>query len=405
MFYIRSALTNIRRYKSKSILNLLICIMLVMLLNLFLGSLQSNKQQLEDMSKAVSIFAQISNLNGSLQTGLVIREPVIDGILQSEYISKPSITVVLSAGEGDLQEKDLRSHKTMDAAGITRIEAVSGLTEEDVTLMPDTSLDILQSDKPVCILEEGILSQKNWKIGQTIKLSLYYDYRDYNYQYITQKLTTDEFLIAGSVMSKDGIAIPQILVPFAWAKKTFHQENITFLANSLSFYLKDPLQLNKFKKEMHDELNLLEIIPASDFAYAGNALAVSDETFILSASRVQDNIRMLGSFLPFVLIIVILIGYITSYLLIQNRKGQYATMRSLGVSSRMCLITLLLESILIELAGGAIGIIVSVLFIEHNVIIPILTFAVFFFCYICGTSAALYQLGKVSVMKALAQKD
>jgi len=30
---------------------------------------------------------------------------------------------------------------------------------------------------------------------------------------------------------------------------------------------------------------------------------------------------------------------------------------------------------------------------------------IFMFCYIGGTTVALYQLGKISVMKALAQKD
>lgn len=405
MFCIRTAFTNIKRYKSKSILNLLICTVVVILLNLFIGSLESNKQQLADLPEAIPIYAQISNLNGTLQTGLVINESIVEGILQSKYISNPAITIVLSAGEGESPKENLRSFLTMDAAGITNLEAISGLSEEAITLAPDTSLKILQSNTPTCIVEEGLLIQNNWKIGQTITLSMYYDYRDKNSQYMMQQLKTEEFFITGSVVSKEGVYPPQVIVPLQWAREAFKEQSLPFVANAASFYIKNPLQINEFKREMKDELHMLQINPASDDSYSGNALAVNDKTFILSASRIQDNINLLTAFLPFILFIIVLIGYITSYLLIQNRRGQYATMRSLGVSSRLCFFILFMESIVVELIGGTIGIIISVLLTKQSGMILFLTFLIFMFCYIGGTTVALYLLGRVSVMKALAQRD
>lgn len=405
MFYFRTAFKNIKRYKSKSILNLLICIVLVILLNLFIGTLESNKQQLKDTSKVLPIHAQISSLDGTQQTGLVIRENIVDGILQSKYITHPALSVVLVAYEGITPKDRAKAYKTIDTAGITNIEAIGGLSPKNVTLAPNTSLSFLHSNHPTCIVEESFLNQHHWQIGQTIKLSICYDYRDKDYNYIDQELKTEEFYIAGSVISKEGGYVPQIIVPFGWAREAFQEKGIPFVANEASFDLKDPLKLNEFKKIMHDELHMLEINPSSDFSFAGNALAVNDETFILAASRIQDNIRMLTGFLPLVLIIIGVIGYIASYLLIQNRKGQYATMRSLGMSSRMCFFTFLMENILVELTGATIGMIASIFLTKPKAMVLIVIFGIFLLCYLCGTIVALYQLGKVSVMKALAQKD
>jgi ABC-type antimicrobial peptide transport system permease subunit len=378
---------------------------MVILLNLFIGSLESNKEQLAHMSEVMSIHAQISNLNGTQQTGLVIKESTVDAILQSDYIINPAITVVLSAGMGEFPKENLKSHMTIDAAGITSIEAISGISEKNVLLAQGSSITFLRSSKPNCIVEKGFLDMNNWQVGQTITLSMYYDYLDKDSEYMMQQLKTEEFYIAGIVMSRDGEIVPQVIVPLQWAREAFHKKNIPFVANAASFIIKNPLQINEFKKEMYDKLHMLEINPASDYAYTGNALAVNDETFIQSASRIQDNIGLLTGFLPFILLIIVFIGYITSYLLIQNRRGQYATMRSLGVSNHMCFFILFTESIIVELTGGSIGVILSFLLTKQNIIILFITFAIFLFCYICGTTVALYQLGRISIIKALAQKD
>ena len=405
MFYIRTAITNLKRYYQKSIINLLICIVVVVLLNLFMGSLESNKRQLNALPEVMPIHAQISNLNGTQQTGLVIREEKVDQLLQSEYITDPAITVVLSAGVGELPKDKPGALANIDAAGITRLEAISGVTKKDVTLAPDTSIDFLQSDANSCIVEESFLEQNNWQLGQTITLTIYYDYRDRNSKFIMQQLGAEDFFIVGSIKVAEGEYVPSIIVPFQWARAAFTRLNLPFVANTASFYIKNPLRLNEFKKEMKEKLQMLEINPMSDYAFAGNALAVNDETFILSASRIQDNISLLNGFLPFIFIIVIFIGYITSYLLIQNRRGQYATMRSLGVSNERCFFTLFAESIMIELTGGILGTILSVFLTRMMGIMQFYTFLLFMVCYICGTTAALYQLGRISVMKALAQKD
>ncbi len=405
MFYIRTALINISRYRYKSILNLLICIVLVVLLNLFIGNLESNRNQLKDASETMTIDARISNLNGSQQNGLVIRENIVDAILESDYITNPAITVVLSAGIGRFPKDNLQAHMTIDAVGVTRLEALKGVVSLELTPTAGTSLLLTKPSAIPCIVEQGLLNTNHWNIGQNITLSLYYDYLDINCQYTLQKLKTEKLYIAGSILSSEGDYLPQVILPFRWVRQTFQEKNIPFLANEASFQLKDPRQINDFKKVMQDRLHLLEINPAAELSYAGNALAVNDETFILSASRIKNNINLLTGFLPLILLIIIFIGYITSYLLIQNRRGQYATMRSMGMSGRMCFVTFFLESVVVEMIGGTIGCIGSYLLTRQRIGILLIIFLFFLFCYILGTTVALNQLGKLSVMKALSQQD
>lgn len=405
MFYIRTALINIKRYRYKSALNLLICIVLIALLNLFIGNLESNKQQLTKISQTISINAQISNLNGSQQNGLVIQEPIIDGILESKYIIHPAISVVLSAGKGEFPKDNLQAQMTIDAAAVTSLEALNGITEFDISYSASNLLLIPRKNTTPCIVEKGFLSENNWNIGQTISLSLCYDYLDKDCRYTMQQLRTEKLFIAGSILSENGDYMPQVIIPFHWARKAFHEKSIPFIANAASFDLKDPRQINAFKKEMREKLHMLELNPAAEFSYAGNALAVNDETFILSASRIQNNMNMLIGFLPFILLIIIFIGYITSYLLVQNRRGQYATMRSLGMSRRLCFRTFFIENMFVETSGGIIGMLGSFLLTKQKIIILSITFVFFLLCYIVGTTIALNQLGKISVMKSLSQKD
>jgi ABC-type antimicrobial peptide transport system permease subunit len=378
---------------------------LVTLLNLFISNLESNKQQLANISQTISINAQISNLNGTQQNGLVIQESVVDAILESKYIIYPAVSVVLSAGKGEFLKDNLQAHMTIDAAAVTSLEALNGITEFEISFTASNLSLILRKNTTPCIVEKGFLSENNWNIGQTVSLSLYYDYLDKDYQYTMQQLKTEKFFIAGSILSENGDYMPQVIVPFNWARNAFHEKKIPFLANAASFDLKDPRQINAFKKEMRDKLHMLELNPAGEFSYAGNALAVNDETFILSASRIRNNINMLTGFLPFILLIIIFIGYIISYLLIQNRRGQYATMRSLGMSRRMCFYTFFIESMFVEMTGGILGMLGSFLLTKQKITILSITFAFFLLCYIVGTTIALNQLGKLSVMKSLSQKD
>lgn len=82
------------------------------------------------------------------------------------------------------------------------------------------------------------------------------------------------------------------------------------------------MDLNGFKEEMQ-EIGLKEIIPEADTSYTGYALVVRDADFIASATHLRHSIELLQAFLPVVCILVLMIGYVVSYLAGNSRRENF----------------------------------------------------------------------------------
>ncbi|MDD3921845.1 MAG: hypothetical protein PHO41_11830, partial [Eubacteriales bacterium] len=99
MFYIHTTARNIARQKYKSALSVFICIIIVLLLNIYIGNIDSVNSQLARLPEAIPVFAQVSNLSGTLDAGMAIKESVMDGLAASPYVKEPVFTVQLIMGE------------------------------------------------------------------------------------------------------------------------------------------------------------------------------------------------------------------------------------------------------------------------------------------------------------------
>ncbi len=407
MFYLKTALANIKRYKYKSFLNILICILVVYLLNIYVGNIDSTKEQLADLPAAIPVSAGISNLDGTMDAGLKIKEEIIRGIEASEYIKDAVFTVQLKMGLGVFAPEDYAGKLNYFAAGINDIKGVPGLKEEEIRLAAGSTLAVLQSDRKDCIMDRSIMEKNGLKTGDTVTLTIYY-YRYGNYHEIfIEPLTIGDYRIVGSMNMTEYIgegAPPSILLPLQTVRESFRQADIDFTADSASFWLIDPFRLNDFKKEMHD-LGLLPVIASAEFKYDGNALTVRDETFIQAARRLEESLTLLGGMLPLFIVIIAFIGYITAYLLIQNRRAEYATMRSLGMGKGHCFMVLFMEHGAVELTGCMLGSLLSLFFVTVRTEVLWASAAIFLLFYLAGTAVALLYLNRLSVMAVLTKND
>jgi ABC-type antimicrobial peptide transport system permease subunit len=161
----------------------------------------------------------------------------------------------------------------------------------------------------------------------------------------------------------------------------------------------DPLQLNKFKKEMKS-IGLLQKSPTADYNYQGISLTVRDSTFRFLGNQLLQSIDTLQSFLPLVGITIVCIGYITSFLLINTRQKEFALMRAIGVGRGMCFRLFLLEQLLIILVGEILGGGIAFLLFQSSVTVAIAG-SIFFISYLSGCMFALWRMGRTSVINAL----
>lgn len=402
MFYLHTIQCNIKRNKTKGILTVSICIIILLMLNLYLTNLDSSKQQLKELAAVNSVYCRITNLNGSIETGLEIKEDIVDKLQSSAQVKNATFTVRLLAGEGEFPLEDWKEHLTLFVTGINRISAIGGLSPEMIHWQGEADENFFSTSIPGCLVSEFTMEKYHWNIGNIISLNLYYQYYDERNQLHYKPLELMPIEILGTVepfLSTTEQMPSDILIPFDTIRECFRRQKAPFSADSAYFYVADPLRLNTFKKEMKS-IGLLQKSPTADYNYQGISLTVRDSTFRTLGNQLLQSIDTLQSFLPLIGITIICIGYIASFLLINTRQKEFALMRALGVGKGMCFRLFLLEQLLLILLGEILGGVTAFLLFRRGVIVAIAGSS-FFISYLSGCMFALWRMGRTSVINAL----
>lgn len=360
MFYIRMALTGFWRYRIRTALHLMICILSVLFLGIYMGNLDDADARLKELSKKVPVRATVINLAGGRESGLFIKEALYDGVMASPYVSEPDFTLELLG----VKEKD------------------------EYAVLAQTSLkgyeDLFGSGEKKCVVTPDFLKEQKLKEGDTLSLDLKYyklDTESHLSSFILP-LETASYQIAGVAKGENSAA--QIMIPMETARDSYRNQDIPFFVSSGTFRVKNPLSLNAFKKEM-DDVGFLEIIPQSMPALEGYALTVKDETFIRAAGSIQESRKVLETFFPAICIALLGAGLITSYLLGLGRRQEYATRRMLGMPHPDCMAVYLTEQGLTELLGAAAGCALLLLLTNAGPSRSLICGGIFFLCYFAAT--------------------
>ncbi len=408
MFYLRTALRNIWRFKIKSTLTILICIFIISLLNVYWSNIESNRKQLIDMADTLPIYCRITNLVGSKVAGLDIPEVTINNLQSSSYVKNLVYTVRLMAGEGEFLIDDWKEHLNISVMALNSIQGVEGISKEKIILKEGINLDFLKATANYCIVSKRCMEEHQWEIGDTVSLNIFYYLHKNEYALKIEPLNLVSFEIVGSMegtaYDDSGYLPPEILLPVEAVREIYRSVEIPFSADSAFFYLADPLQLNKFKAEMK-EFRLLQQSSGARENDKGEALSVKDSVFITAANRLKQGMDTLLDFLPMVLLIVIFIGYITSYLLVYSRKKDFFIMRSLGFRYREVFLIFFMEQLILALSGALIQSIISMIFLTHSVSMLFVVNFGFIICFMMGEVIAVWKLGRGNVMEALSQND
>ncbi len=226
--------------------------------------------------------------------------------------------------------------------------------------MDAQSLDeLLSSDRMECIVNENVLKKRGWQIGDRITLKCYY----YDPASEVHKIEihpmggTVELTVAGTMeemAGKTNAVRTDIVIPGKASRNLFSQFGLKFFADTVTFHVKDPMDLNSFKEKMQ-EIGLMETVPEAGLSYSGYALVVRDADFIASATHLRHSIELLQSFRPVVCILVLLIGYVVSYLAGNSRREEFSLMRLQGVKKFPAAFLFLTEQLILVLAGNVVG--------------------------------------------------
>ncbi len=395
---------SIKRRKAANLVTVGISVMLVLLLNLYFGSIRSYQTQLSDLSENVPIFCQITNLNGTMGNELFISEQIVEALEQSAYVKDLSYMTVVMAGEGDFKEMEYSKYLNLYVVGANDVEAVGEMTADMFSLDEQSLDELLASDRMECIVNEEALKKRGWEIGDRITLKCYYYDPASEFQKIQLHSMggTMDVTIVGTMKETEGktnAIQTDIIIPGRASRNLFAQFGLKFFADTVTFHVNNPLDLNGFKEEMQD-IGLMEIVPEAESSYTGYALVVRDADFIASATHLRHSTELMQSFLPVVCILVLLIGYVVSYLSGNSRREEFTLMRLQGAKKLPAAFLFLAEQMILVLAGNVVGdVLVAPAVASVSGILAVN--GVLFTAYLIGAAAAYGRMSMGSVVYLL----
>ena len=384
--------------------------LIVLLLNLYIGNIHSGQNQIAALAETLSIRADVTNPNGSQVTALSISDETVRFLEASAHTKNLRYTVMLMGGYGTFAPEDWKEHLTLEFTAVNALSAVPNLTADSIAYLEGTDDEFLQGDQPLCLVYEEIARHYGLSVGDTVQFTLYYIQYPSSYagKISANPLGVFDLTIAGIVWPTvwDSGAIEQsIILPVRWVRGAYEENGVAFSPTSASFTVADPLRLNAFKSEMQ-AFGLLETDTTAASSYQGNALKVDDKVFITTVNILEANQNRLWFFLPFILVILVVTGYLTSYLLMRGRQREFAVMRSLGTGTRACFHIFMLENTALALCAALLGALPAALLIPGaDAGVLLLSAGAFCACNLLGTAIALLGFGRFSVMDALCQTD
>lgn len=378
-----------------------VSIFLVLLLNLYFGNIRSYQQQLEDLSKNIPVFCRVTDAGGSSDNDISIPAEIVDALQNSVHVKDLSLSHWLAAGTEDFPMEEWGEHTIYFPVGLNRVEAVPGMEAENISLSEEDQAEFFGTDERVCIVDESAMKENEWEIGDVIPLNLIrYIYTTYEIQ--SEMMGIEEFKIIGTMdemFTTTAAVYPDILLPLGAVRDILSMRQVPFTANSASFYVADPLNLDAFKEEMK-AAGLAQKSSDAMFSYTGNALSVDDEIFISFANHLRQSIDILNAFFPIICGVVLIIGYVVSYLLCSSRQGEFALFRAIGQHTHEVVRMFWTEQFFLALAGNAAGSLAAVLF-TGNPSVALTVNGVVMVSYLIGCAAALWRMGRKNTMQLL----
>ena len=408
-FFMRQTVRNIARHGKKSILHFLIGVLTVLILDVYSGNMDSTERQLANLPATITVTERISTLNGSQKEGMTIREDRVMGVRESEYVKDPVFTVRLKFGFGAFTVEEYKENLNHYGMGMNAPEGVSGMKREEITFLPGVDESILETAQKACILDAALMEERGLHLGDDVMLTLfYYRYAPEGSEIFIEPLITDTYQIVGSMQIGDfrgNWVPPEVILPFDYMREAYHSQGIEFFADSGFFVVKDPFRLNALKAQMYDEVKFLPVVTRAKFRSDGNALTIMDESFIRSAQTLSKNLALLRGMFPFLVVIVIFIGYLCSYLSLQSRREEYALMRSLGTGRGRSFFLLFWETAFVAAGACLLGSLAAWVFLHPAVSVLALSGAMFFLAFLSGATMAVLSIHRLSVMEMLTKKD
>lgn len=264
-------------------------------------------------------------------------------------------------------------------------EALSDLNGARVEFYDGWSEDALTTNEQVCIVPHDYETEINSDGVEVVNI-------------LTYRVNEPKEL---KVIGKSFGVSDVIYVPL-FMKMNAENNNEIVIIQSCSFAIKDNLQLDEAKTQLFKEFvrpDPLNINNGYDFG-----LVVRDEIYKKTLLEIDKNISMMEFIIPIILILMGIIGFMTSFLTTKMKRKEFAVMRCLGMKRNKVFGIVFKEQLFSVVIGAIPSAIIGYLFCGNimTVLISVFTVAGIF---LLGATISTMQATSVNVMQLMKTED
>ena len=133
-------------------------------------------------------------------------------------------------------------------------------------------------------------------------------------------------------------------------------------------------------------------------------LLLRDASFLRLAENMERNIAMGKVMSAVISLLVVLLGFIISWLMIFSRRREFALMRGCGVQKQQVFASFFWEQAILSLVGCLAGCSILIWLYAGGAAQP-LAAAAYLICYLLGATISIRMIGKTDLMELLTVRE
>ena len=429
---LRFALLSVRRGGLRSLVVPLVSLALTVTVIFLGGMYQGWRDELDSTLENTRIGGMVVSLNGRYCSGLVLPVEDVQALLGTEGVDSVSV----SYGYHYWLPEDMPAFTNGSYAGEHRQEwigrqpeivtvnaleaawefyysdpAVTWLDGWDETMLKDTDFTpilLRGSEEPEekripAICGTAFLEAHGAALGDEIACTVQADYSGY-YRWDVPVILR----VVGSYVQQEDKA--NIYVPLAcYIPHEFLTEGetpgeiwnrILFTFRTCRFSLASARELDTVRERLREK----GFSAVGRISRNRTTLLLRDAAFLKLVEGMERNIAMGQVMSAVISLLVVLLGFIISWLMTFSRKREFALMRGFGTRRRQVFASFFLEQAILSLAGCLAGCAALFRLYAGGIAQP-LAVAAYLACYLLGTAVSVLMVGKTDLMELLAVRE
>ena len=400
MFFLREIWYQLRK-KGVTLLTLALSVLLLASMALYLGSLRSNEEALNNLANVVDVPLKVSDPSGQSFVGLRIPANLYDVLSDADVVDLHGAANAVAAMSKERRAMPPEAGGVDTVVfGISNWEQIAGLKPEKVTFAPGYDETIFSGTEGAVLVTDRFAKQHSLSPGDSFSLPVFHRNKSKRGFIQYAELGETELLVAGVLT---GEATTDLYAPIGWLRKLTEQAGISFFYDSISAKVKDPRRLNEFKTEMLEHGFRKAAMKSKN--YTDNVLVISDKLFVRTSRELQKNIRTFQSFLLPFFLLVIFLAALSLFLILRGSRRELAVASSLGRSKIKSGMAQFAAVFLIALLGCCLALPIMLLGGGLSVPVSLSVCGLFLLCNAIGTIFALVLLLRFDPMELLMKAD